>query len=152
LFIDAKKEKFYPHIIEPSGGVDRSVLAFLTDAYHEEKVKDDMRAVMKFDRQLAPVKVAVLPLLKNRPQIVELAKKITRELKKITVAVYGDTAAVGKLYRRQDEVGTLYCVTVDVQSLEDHQVTVRERDTMQQERVTVAGLKEYLTGKLGTAL
>jgi len=108
--------------------------------------------VMKFDRQLAPVKVAVLPLLKNRPQIVELAKKITRELKKITVAVYDDTAAIGKLYRRQDEVGTLYCVTVDVQSLEDHQVTVRERDTMQQERVTVAGLKEYLTGKLGTAL
>ena len=151
-FDDAKKEKFYPHIIEPSGGVDRSVLAFLVDAYHEEKVKDDIRAVMKFDRQLAPVKVAVLPLLKNRPQIVELAKKITRELKKITVAVYDDTAAIGKLYRRQDEVGTLYCVTVDVQSLEDHQVTVRERDTMQQERVTVAGLKEYLTGKLGTAL
>jgi len=147
-FDDAKKEKFYPYIIEPSGGVDRSVLAFLVDAYYEEKVKDEIRAVMRFDRQLAPVKVAVLPLLKNRPQIVELAKKITQELKKITVAVYDDTAAIGKLYRRQDEVGTLYCVTVDVQSLDDRQVTVRERDTMKQERIGISSLKKYITDKI----
>lgn len=146
-FDDAKKEKFYPYIIEPSGGVDRSVLAFLTDAYFEEKVKDDIRVVLKIHKDLAPVKAAVLPLLRNRPEIVELAKKISKDLKKSIVTVYDDTGAIGKLYRRQDEVGTLYCVTVDVQSLEDKQVTVRDRDTMLQERVGIDRLKEYLSGK-----
>lgn len=147
-FDDAAKEKFYPYIIEPSGGVDRSVLAFLSDAYHEEKVKDDLRVVLKLHKDLAPVKVAVLPLLKNRPEIVTLAKKITQDLKKSFITVYDDTAAIGKLYRRQDEVGTLYCVTVDVQSLEDRQVTVRDRDTMKQDRVAIDKLRSYLTDKL----
>jgi len=124
------------------------VLAFLTDAYHEEKVKDETRVVLKLHKDLAPFKVAVLPLLRNRPEIVELAKALARELKKSTVAVYDDTGAIGKLYRRQDEVGTLYCVTVDVQSLEDKQVTVRDRDTMRQDRVSVDKLKEYISGKL----
>ncbi|RKY31072.1 MAG: glycine--tRNA ligase [Candidatus Omnitrophota bacterium] len=143
-FDDAEKKKFYPYIIEPSGGVDRSVLAFLTDAYHEEKVKADTRVVLKLHKDLAPTKVAVLPLLKNRPQIVELAKKIASGLKKSFITVYDDTAAIGKLYRRQDEVGTLFCVTIDVQSLEDKQVTVRSRDTMQQERVNINQLQNYL--------
>ncbi|MCX5697546.1 MAG: glycine--tRNA ligase [Candidatus Omnitrophica bacterium] len=166
-FDDAAKQRFYPYIIEPSGGVDRSVLAFLVDAYHEEKVpprtnfekneailpigagvKNDTRVVLKLHRDLAPTKVAVLPLLRNRPEIVELAQKIARELKKNMVAVYDDTGSIGKLYRRQDEVGTLYCVTVDVQSMEDKQVTVRERDSMQQERISVDKLKEYLLQKL----
>jgi len=147
-FDDALKEKFYPYIIEPSGGVDRAVLAFLADSYHEEKVKDDMRVVLALHKDLAPVKVAVLPLLRNRPEIVALAKKIAQDLKQSMVAVYDDTGAIGKLYRRQDEVGTLFCVTVDVQSLEDKQATVRERDTMKQERIGVARLKEYLTDKL----
>jgi len=147
-FDDAKKEKFYPYIIEPSGGVDRSVLAFLVDAYFEEKVKDDLRVVLKLHRDLAPTKVAVLPLLRNRPEIVELAKKIALDLKKSFITVYDDTGAIGKLYRRQDEVGTLYCVTVDVQSLEDKQVTVRDRDTMLQERLGIDKLKEYLVTKL----
>ena len=151
-FDDAKKEKLYPYIIEPSGGVDRSVLAFLVDAYHEEEVRGELRVVLKFSSRLAPVKVAVLPLLKNRPQIVELARKIAKGLKESTVAVYDDTAAIGKLYRRQDEVGTLCCVTVDVQSLEDQQVTVRDRDTMQQERIAITQLNEYLTKKIGTVL
>jgi len=174
-FDDATKEKFYPYIIEPSGGVDRSVLAFLTDAYFEEKVhpvrdrtpkvpdgclrqpvsngvKDDMRVVLKLDKDLAPVKVAVLPLLRNRPEIVELAKKLAADLKKCFITVYDDTGAIGKLYRRQDEVGTLFCVTVDVQSLEDKQVTVRDRDTMQQERIGIDSTKKYLTEKLGTVL
>jgi glycyl-tRNA synthetase len=160
------KEKFYPYIIEPSGGVDRSVLAFLVDAYCEEKVhpalpkqkefniesksgvKDDTRVVLKLHNDLAPTKVAVFPLLKNRAEIVELAKKIAQDLKKCFVAVYDDTAAIGKLYRRQDEVGTLYCVTVDVQSLEDKQVTVRDRDTMKQDRIGIDKLKEYLSKKL----
>jgi len=148
-FDDATKEKFYPYIIEPSGGVDRSVLAFLVDAYHEEQVRDDTRVVLKLHKDLAPTKVAVLPLLRNRPEIVELAKKIAAELKENIVCVYDDTGAIGKLYRRQDEVGTLYCVTVDVQSLEDKQVTVRDRDSMLQERISVDRLKEYLINKLG---
>jgi len=147
-FDDIAKERFFPYIIEPSGGVDRSVLAFLTDAYHEEKVKDETRVVLRFSPALAPVKAAVLPLLKNRPQLVELAKKIAADLKKSLVVVYDDTAAIGKLYRRQDEVGTLYCVTVDVQSLEDNQVTVRDRDTMAQERIGVDSVKEYLLNKI----
>ncbi len=149
-FDDVKKEKFYPYIIEPSGGVDRSVLAFLVDAYNEEKVKDDIRVVLKLHKDLAPTKVAVLPLLKNRPEIVKLAKSLAQDLKKCFVTIYDDTGAIGKLYRRQDEVGTPYCVTVDVQSLEDKQVTVRDRDTMLQERVSIDRLKEYLSNKIGS--
>jgi glycyl-tRNA synthetase len=147
-FDDVKKERFYPYIIEPSGGVDRSILALLADAYYEEKVKEDIRVVLKLHKELAPAKAAVLPLLRNRPEIVEMAKKIAADLKKHFVAVYDDTGAIGKLYRRQDEVGTLYCVTIDVQSLEDKQVTVRDRDTMLQERVGIDRLKEYLSEKL----
>ena len=147
-FDEATKERFYPYIIEPSGGVDRSVLAFLVDAYHEEKVKEETRVVLKLHKDLAPTKVAILPLLKNRPEIVELAKKITQDLKKSLIAVYDDTAAIGKLYRRQDEVGTPCCVTIDVQSLEDKKVTVRERDTMLQERIEINRLKDYLDKRL----
>jgi glycyl-tRNA synthetase len=147
-FDDLKKEKFYPYIIEPSGGVDRAVLAFLIDAYHEEKVKEDTRVVLKFNKDLSPTKVAILPLLRNRPEIVELAKKISQDLKKSFTAVYDDTGSIGKLYRRQDEVGTLYCVTIDVQTLEDKQVTVRDRDSMQQERISIDKLKEYLINQL----
>lgn len=141
-------EKFYPFVIEPSGGVDRGTLAFLVNAYSEEQVKEETRVVLKFSKELAPIKVAVLPLLKKNGDIVTLAKKIKNDLQKNMVCVYDDTAAIGKLYRRQDEVGTFYCVTVDVQSLEDKQVTVRDRDTMQQERIGVDRLKEYLVQKL----
>ncbi|MDP2905960.1 MAG: glycine--tRNA ligase, partial [Candidatus Omnitrophota bacterium] len=142
FFDEATKEKFYPYIIEPSGGVDRSVLAFLNDAYNEEKVKEDIRVVLKLHKDLAPTKVAVLPLLRNRPEIVEMAKRLAADLKKSFITVYDDTGAIGKLYRRQDEVGTLYCLTVDVQSLEDKQVTVRDRDTMLQERISLDKVKE----------
>jgi len=145
---EATKERFYPYIIEPSGGVDRTVLAFLTDAYDEEKVREDTRVVLRLHKDLAPIKMAVLPLLKNRPEITELARRISQDLKKTYVCVYDDTAAIGKLYRRQDEVGTLYCITVDVQTLEDKQVTVRDRDTMKQDRISIDKLKEYLITKL----
>lgn len=148
-FDEENKKSIFPYIIEPSGGVDRSVLAFLVDAYHEEKVKDETRAVLRFNLKLAPVKVAVLPLLKNRPEIVELAKKISRDLKKAFVTVYDDTAGIGKLYRRQDEIGTPFCVTVDVQSLEDKKVTARDRDTMKQDRVSLEKLEGYLKERLG---
>jgi len=146
-FDDITKEKFYPYIIEPSGGVDRSVLAFLVDAYHEERIKDNIRVVLRLHKDLAPIKVAILPLLKNKPKVVELAKKITPDLKKDFFVVYDDTAAIGKLYRRQDEIGTPFCVTVDVQSLEDKKVTVRDRDTMLQERVSIDKLKGFLEDK-----
>ncbi|HOW42746.1 MAG TPA: glycine--tRNA ligase [Candidatus Omnitrophota bacterium] len=147
-FDEVKKERFYPYIIEPSGGVDRCLLAFLVDAYTEEPVKEEVRALLKLHKDLAPIKAAVLPLLKNRPELVETAKKLAWDLKKSFVTVYDDTAAIGKLYRRQDEVGTLYCITVDVQSLEDKQVTVRDRDSMQQERISIDKVKDYLTDKL----
>jgi len=141
-------ERFYPYIIEPSGGIDRSVLAFLVDAYSEEKVKGETRVVLKLHKDLAPVKIAVFPLLKNRPEIVELAKKVAGDLKRYFVLDYDDTAAIGKLYRRQDEIGTPFCLTVDVKSLEDKKVTVRDRDTMLQERVGIDNLKNYLIEKL----
>ena len=147
-FDEVKKERFFPYIIEPSGGVDRCMLAFLVDAYYEEQVKDDTRVVLKLHKDLSPTKVAVLPLLKNRAEIVELAKKLAWDLKQSMVTVYDDTANIGKLYRRQDEVGTLFCVTVDVQSLEDKQVTVRHRDTMAQERIALDNVKKYLIDKL----
>ncbi len=141
------QEKFFPYIIEPSGGVDRALLAFLVDAYFEEEVQGETRVVLKFSKELAPIKVAVLPLLKKNDGIVQLAKEIKQELQKDLMTVYDDTAAIGKLYRRQDEVGTFYCITVDVQSLEDQQVTVRDRDTMKQERIPIEGLKKYLLKK-----
>ena len=141
-------EKFYPYVIEPSGGVDRAALAFLVDAYHEEEVQGKTRVVMKLHKALAPRKVAVLPLLKKNGELVELAHRVKLDLQKKMVCVYDDTAAIGKLYRRQDEVGTLFCVTVDVDSLTDGQVTVRDRDTMVQERIAVDQLDRYLGEKL----
>lgn len=141
------QKEFFPYIIEPSGGVDRATLAFLVDAYHEEEVDGNLRVVLRFNKELAPIKVAVLPLLKKNNDIVETAKRIKNDLQKYFVTVYDDTASIGKLYRRQDEVGTFYCVTVDVQSLEDRQVTVRDRDSMKQDRISVDSLKEYLFAK-----
>ncbi|MBL8012217.1 MAG: glycine--tRNA ligase, partial [Candidatus Omnitrophica bacterium] len=141
-------EKFYPYVIEPSGGCDRATLAFLVDAYHEETVNDATRVVLRFHPRLAPIKVAILPLLKKNDGIVALAKNIKHDLQKDIVCVYDDTAAIGKLYRRQDEVGTMFCVTVDVQSLEDQMVTVRDRDTMKQDRIAVSQLKSYLLERL----
>ncbi len=141
-------ERFFPHIVEPSGGVDRAVLAFLADAYAEEEVRGDRRVVLRLSPALAPVKVAVLPLLKKNARIVETARKIRTALRRVCTTVYDDTASIGKLYRRQDEVGTMWCVTVDVQSLDDHQVTVRDRDTMRQERIPMEGLERYFQERL----
>ncbi len=147
-FDEPSKTRVVPHVIEPSGGVDRAFLAFLIDAYREEEVKSDKRVVLGFSKYLAPIKVAVLPLLRNRPEIVEMAKRIQADLRGSLRTVYDDTGSIGKLYRRQDEIGTLACVTVDVESLTDNKVTVRDRDTMQQERIAVDGLKTYLENKL----
>ncbi|HEY8370684.1 MAG TPA: glycine--tRNA ligase, partial [Thermodesulfobacteriota bacterium] len=132
---DATGEKVVPYVIEPSAGADRATLAFLVDAYDEEMVRGEKRVVLRFHPALAPTKVAVLPLLRNRPELVAMARELAARLRRHFATVYDDTASIGRLYRRQDEVGTLFCVTVDVQSLEDRQVTVRDRDTMRQERI-----------------
>jgi glycyl-tRNA synthetase len=143
-FDERSQEKYTPCVIEPSAGADRATLAFLIDAYREEKVKNEKRVVLGLQNRLAPIKVAVLPLLRKRDDIVETARSIVSDLRGEFRAVYDDTASIGRLYRRQDEVGTPYCVTVDVQSMDDRQVTVRDRDSMQQVRVPLEGLKTYL--------
>jgi len=147
-FDEETGEHIYPYVIEPSGGIDRAALAFLVDAYYEEEVKGRKRVLLRLHHDLAPVKVAVLPLLRNRPEVVALAKEIARDLRPHFVVIYDDTASIGRLYRRQDEIGTPYCVTVDVQSLEDEAVTVRERDSMEQVRPSISQLKGFLLEKL----
>lgn len=137
-------ERFYPYVIEPAIGVNRTLLSVLMDAYTE---KED-RVVLKLVHELAPIKVAVLPLKKNHDGIVELAHKIKKDLTKSMRSVYDDTGSIGKLYARQDEVGTPFCVTVDFDSLEDQTVTVRDRDTWEQERVNVDKLEDYLQDNL----
>ena len=143
-FDDQAKERYTPYVIEPSGGIDRSILAFLVDSYREEKVKDNKRVVLGLDKKLAPLKAAILPLLRNRPEIVETAKGLKRDLQKHFNVMYDDTASIGRLYRRQDEIGTPYCITVDVESLTDKKATVRDRDTMKQDRIELVNIKEYL--------
>lgn len=147
-FEESTKERFVPHIVETSVGVARMMLAFLDNAYTEEQVGDETRTVLRFDKRLAPVKVAVLPLSKKE-ELQTPAKEIWKRLSKMMFVEYDDTQSIGKRYRRQDEIGTPYCVTVDFETLNDHAVTVRDRDTMTQERVPVADLEVYLSKKLG---
>ena len=138
--------KFIPHVIEPSVGCDRVLLAFLCDAYNEETLEDgDTRIVLKLDKTLAPYKVAVLPLSKK---LSEDAEKVYEELQEYFSVTFDETGSIGKRYRRQDEIGTPYCVTFDFDSLEDNMVTVRDRDTMKQERIEILKLVEYLKNKL----
>lgn len=142
-------ERFYPFIIEPSTGVNRTLLAVMMDAYEERtNDKGEVRVILKLKPELAPIKVAVLPLAKNKPEIVEMARKIKKDLQPSMRAVYDDTGGIGKLYARQDEIGTPFCVTVDHESLEDNAVTVRDRDTWSQERVATDAIGEYLSARL----
>lgn len=148
-FDTATNERYYPYIIEPSIGVNRTLLAVMMDAYTEKtNDKGETRVILKLTPELAPIKVAVLPLAKNKPEIVEMAKKLKRELQPSMRAVYDDTGGIGKLYARQDEIGTPFCVTVDHESLEDNAVTVRDRDTWEQERVGIDGLRDFLLERL----
>ena len=148
-FDESTKQRFYPHVIEPAAGVNRTVLAVLMDAYSEKtNDKGEMRVILKLDPQLAPIKAAILPLAKNKPEIVGMAKAIKRSLQPVLRAVYDDTGGIGKLYARQDEIGTPFCITVDHQSLEDEAVTVRDRDTWEQERIKVSDLAEHLQKRL----
>lgn len=143
---DETGEVFYPHVIEPSFGVDRTVLAVLCDAYTEEAD----RVVMKFKSNIAPFKAAVFPLLRNKPELVKLAREIYTELKKDINVLWDDRGNIGKRYYAQDEIGTPYCITVDFETLEGAEkfVTVRDRDTMKQEKVRVSELKRWLKNKL----
>jgi len=144
FYDQAANERFVPHVVEPTFGVDRSILAVLCDAYHEEKLEgDESRVVMKFAKSIAPVKIAVMPLMK-KDGLDTLALDIFRELSKHRKVEYDDGGSIGKRYRRQDEIGTPFCITVDYESKDDQAVTVRERDSMKQERVKIDDLQAWL--------
>ncbi len=146
-FDSQANERYTPYVIEPSAGADRSVLAFLADAYTEEEVEGATRVVLKLHPSLAPVKVALLPLSRNE-RLAPLAKEIHARLSRNFVTEYDDTQSIGRRYRRQDEIGTPFCVTVDFDSLEDNQVTIRDRDTLAQIRLPVDNLEATLKAKL----
>jgi len=150
------KEKYTPYIIETSVGVERSLLAFLCDAYQEieggrttttESTKE-IETVLKFHPKLAPVKIAVLPLLKNKPGLIKKSEEVFNMLSKEFICQYDEAGAIGRRYRRQDEIGTPYCITIDFDSLEKNDVTVRDRDTMEQERIQISELVEYFKEKI----
>ena len=147
-FDSESNEHYIPYVIEPSAGVDRGVLAFLCDAYDEEPDKDEIRTVLHFHPDIAPIKAAVLPLSKKE-NLAVCAKDVFGAIRRRVNSQYDDTQSIGRRYRRQDELGTPYCVTVDFQSLEDNMVTVRERDSMAQIRVPIATVAETLVKKLG---
>ncbi len=141
-------EKFIPHIMETSAGLNRILLMFIDNSYTEEEIDGEQRVVLKIDKRLSPIKIAVFPLLKNKPDLVEEAKKIHDTLKETWMCEFDLTGSIGKRYRRQDEIGTPYCITVDFDSLKDKSVTIRERDTMKQERIKIENLRDYFTEKL----
>ncbi|HYO26121.1 MAG TPA: glycine--tRNA ligase [Lacipirellulaceae bacterium] len=149
---EATNERYTPHVIEPSAGADRATLAFLCEAYHEDQAPDDKgamqtRVVMRFHPRIAPIKAAVFPLVK-KDGMPEIAQKIYRELKKKFVVFYDEKGAVGRRYRRQDEAGTPYCITVDGQSVADGTVTIRDRDTLEQSRVPVDNVVAEITARV----
>ncbi|WP_336652347.1 MULTISPECIES: glycine--tRNA ligase [unclassified Leucobacter] len=152
FFDQTKNERYTPYVIEPAAGLTRSLMAFLVDAYREEEVPNakggtDTRTLLALDPRLAPVKVAVLPLSRNE-KLSPLARELAQDLRDDWNVDFDDSGAIGRRYRRQDEIGTPFCVTVDFDSLDDNAVTVRERDTMQQERVPLAELHGYLAARL----
>jgi glycyl-tRNA synthetase len=142
------EERYVPHVIEPAGGVDRSMLAFLCDAYHEEEVAGRPRTVLRLHPRIAPVKVAVLPLIGKDSGMVEQARGLYEDLRRVMAAEYDDSAAIGKRYRRQDEIGTPWALTIDEQTLQDGTVTLRDRDTLAQERIPLAGARDLLLQRL----
>lgn len=140
-------EKYIPHVVEPSFGLSRLVGAILADSYMEDEVKGETRIFLKLKNSIAPVKAAIFPLQKDI-KLKSVAWKVYRELRKIFVVEFDDAGNIGKMYRRQDEIGTPFCITFDYQSLEDDTVTIRDRDTMRQERIAVSNLKKYLQESL----
>ena len=139
-------EKYVPYVIEPSLGADRMALALLCEAYDEEELEGgDSRTVLRFHPAIAPIKAAVLPLSKK---LGDQATEVYAELSKYFMCEYDETGSIGKRYRRQDEIGTPYCITYDFESLEDKAVTIRERDSMEQVRLPIAELKDWLAERL----
>lgn len=147
-FDEEAGEHYTPYVIEPSAGVDRSTLAFLIDAYDEELAEGETRVVLRFNPALAPIKVAILPLSRNA-KLVPLAREVYTELRHHFMTQYDDAQSIGRRYRRQDEIGTPFCVTVDFQSLEDKQLTIRDRDSMAQIRLPISEMVKTLQAKLG---
>ena len=157
-FDEATKERFIPHVVEPSAGVDRTTLALLCEAFDEETVTDDKgntetRTVLRFHPRMAPIKCGIFPLLKNKPALVEKAKEIASSLRPIMNVFYDEAGAIGRRYRRQDEAGTPFCVTIDFDTIGENgpekqdTITLRHRDAMSQERIAIADLKNYLIEK-----
>ncbi len=142
------EERYVPHVIEPAAGADRAALAFLVDAYDEEQVGDDVRTVLRLHPRLAPVKVAVLPLVGKDADLVGKARPLFEELRRSMPAEYDDSASIGKRYRRQDEIGTPWALTIDQQTLEDGTITIRDRDSLAQERIPIDGAKALLLDRL----
>ncbi len=148
-YFDQERDQHYiPHVIEPAAGADRATLAFLLAAYDEEEVKGEKRVVLRLDPSLAPIKVALLPLSRNE-KLSPLAQELAGELREQFMIDVDDAGSIGRRYRRQDEVGTPLCVTVDFESLDDRAVTIRDRDTMAQDRVPIDGLVGELRSRLG---
>ncbi len=151
-FDQSKEERWVPYVIEPAAGLTRSLMAFLVDAYYEDEAPNtkggvDKRTVLRLDRRLAPIKAAVLPLSRNE-QLSPVARELADRLRQHWNVDFDDAGAIGRRYRRQDEIGTPFCVTVDFDTLDDQAVTVRERDTMAQERIPLSKLEAYLAGEL----
>jgi len=148
-YFDEETQKHYiPYVIEPSSGVDRTLLTLLLDAYNEEEDETgEIRIVLKLKPFISPIKIAVLPLVKNKSELVKLSAEIYHSLKNDFMTDYDETGSIGRRYRRQDEIGTPYCVTIDFESLEDKMVTIRDRDTTKQERVKIGELKDYFREK-----
>jgi glycyl-tRNA synthetase len=142
------EERYTPYVIEPALGVGRAFLAFMCDAYDEEVVAERDRTVLRLHPRLAPVKVAVLPLIGRDAAMAERARPLYEDLRKSMSAEYDDSAAIGKRYRRQDEIGTPWALTIDEQTLEDGTITLRDRDTLEQERIPIDGAKALLLGRL----
>ena len=142
-------ERFVPHVIEPAAGVNRTMLAFLVDSYAEEIVADRPRTVLRLHPEVAPVKVAVLPLIPRNDEITGRAQRLYEELRKVVVAEYDDSGQIGRRYRRQDEIGTPFALTIDEQTLEDETVTIRDRDSLAQDRIPIAGAREAVLDRLG---
>jgi glycyl-tRNA synthetase len=146
-FDQSSGERYVPHVIEPAAGADRAALAFLVDAYDEDVLEGETRTVLRLHPRLAPVKAAVLPLIKKDGQP-ELARKLYEELRERVQAEYDEGGSIGKRYRRQDEIGTPFCVTIDHQSVQDGTVTVRDRDSLSQERLPIEGLAQEIEGRM----
>jgi len=146
-FDEESKERYIPYVIEPSGGVDRATLAFWLDAYDEEPDGDGSRTVLHLHRHLAPISIAVLPLSRNE-RLTPTARHVYDTIRRTFSTQYDDAQSIGRRYRRQDEIGTPYCITVDFDSLDDHSVTIRERDSMHQDRVEIASLVNIMRDRL----